>query len=687
MDFTATADSNLARSIDSTKPIESTLQRWINFLRVELAPLPGRAEVTIRLVLAVTAALIFSLSLRVPSTAISIYVLFFVFQDDSVTSTKIGVLAMVGLTLIVGVLLLVSMCFVDANAIRVPVIFALLWGSMFLSRVLVLGVLGRLFAVIIVMFLMLSDGISRGDQLVRATLYFWPIIGISVGSALLVEWLWKRRPEKSIRLELVARLEAVQAWLEAVAGSAPNDVQARRAARLRSLALGGSVRLRGLLGRLDSTEPATSHRVATLRRAGEAVDDLVAAAAASATAPRHSPTADEQAYLSSVSAELGRCLDQAKLGNLDAAVEALRGGTNPTASPPFARIDRALADLRHISSEAPAAPAAAVAAVPTAHKKPGLFVPDAFSNPEYWQFAVKATLALAICYVFITAVDWPGTRTALFTCVITALTTLGASTEKQALRFSGLVVGGLLGLGVVILLMPYLVSIASLVVVIAAGTALAGWVARGSPRISYAGFQIALAFYLTFVEGYGPTTDLTPIRDRAVGIAMGVVVMAFVFRFLWPVRARELLHRQIPQAVGSLADLARQNPPRSPAAAATARFAQVEELLIEGALEPDPPKPMLPAFELQKKVARDAESVLFLLRLSHHDATREAAELDALSQQLRTASASLAGATSSFDSHSDSDLVEAIRGLKQSVAAAQESIRTPHRLIDSAVHA
>ena len=183
MDFTATADSNLARSIDSTKPIESTLQRWINFLRVELAPLPGRAEVTIRLVLAVTAALIFSLSLRVPSTAISIYVLFFVFQDDSVTSTKIGVLAMVGLTLIVGVLLLVSISFVDANAIRVPVIFALLWGSMFLSRVLVLGVLGRLFAVIIVMFLMLSDGISRGDQLVRATLYFWPIIGISVGSA------------------------------------------------------------------------------------------------------------------------------------------------------------------------------------------------------------------------------------------------------------------------------------------------------------------------------------------------------------------------------------------------------------------------------------------------------------------------------------------------------------------------
>ncbi len=670
MDLTATADGDLARSKYSTRPFESTLQRWINFLRVELAPFPGRAEATIRLVLAVTAALIFSQTLRVPSTAISLYVIFFVFQDDSVSSTKIGLVAMVALTIIVGVLLLVFKCLVDANAIRVPVIFALLWGSMFLSRILVFGVVGRLFAVIIVMNLMISDAISSGDQLARADLYFWPIIGISIGSALLVEWLWKRRPEKTIRLELVARLEAVRTWLEAVAASGSQDAQMRHSARLRSFALGGSVRLRGLLGRLDATEPSTSHRIATLRRAGEAVDDLVAAAAASSTTPGPPPTTDEKAYMSSLSVALGRCVDQAKLGRLEAALEIWRRGGGPTASPSFARIDRAITELRQASSDVPSARAAALAPVPTAHKKPGPLVPDAFSNPEYWQYAVKATLALAICYVFIDAVDWPGTKTALFTCVVMSLTTLGASAEKGALRFSGMVVGGLLGIAVVLLLMPFMVSIASLVVVVATGTALAGWVARGSPRISYAGFQIALAFYLTFVEGYGPTTDLTPIRDRAVGIAMGVVVMAFVFRYLWPVRARELLHRQIPQAVGDLANLARQNPPRSPAATATARLAQMDQLLAEGALEPDERKRPLPEFRRQRKIVEDAESVLFFLRTSTAPAEREAAELAALTATSVPSPLS-APAPHPGSSHEDSALTHAVGQLRQSMIAAR----------------
>jgi outer membrane protein TolC len=670
MDHTATADRNFARSIDSPKPVESTLQRWIKFLRVELAPFPGRAESTLRLVLAVTAALIFSQTLRVPSTAISIYVIFFVFQDDSVGSTKIGVAAIIALTIVVGVLLLVAKCFVDADAIRVTTIFALLWASMFLSRILVLGVVGRLFAVVIAMFLMLSDAISRGDQLVRTVLYFWPIIGVSVGAALVVEWLWKRRPEKTIRLELVARLEAVRAWCDAVEAPAPHDVQAQRAARLRSLALAGSVRLRGLLGRLDSSDPSTRHRIATLRRAGEAVDELIVATAAIASVPQLSRTADEKAYLMSVSAELDRCLDQSRSGEVDAVVETLRGVGGPTATPSFARIDRALANLRQVSSNAPSAPPAVVPPVPAEHKKAGPFVPDAFSNPEYWQYAVKATLAVAICYVFITAVDWPGARTALITCVVTSLTTLGASTEKQALRFSGLMVGGLLGIGVVIFLIPHMVSIASLMVVIAAGTALAGWVARGGPRISYAGFQIALAFYLTFVEGYGPSTDLTPIRDRAVGIGMGIVVIAFLFRYLWPVRARELLHRQIPQAVGDLANLARQKPPRSPAPTATGRLAQMGQLLAEGALEPDERKRPLPDFNRHREVVEDAEAVLFLLRSSTAPAELEAAELAALAPTSAPSPLS-APASQSDGQREDSALTNAIGRLRQSMMAAR----------------
>jgi multidrug resistance protein MdtO len=80
-------------------------------------------------------------------------------------------------------------------------------------------------------------------------------------------------------------------------------------------------------------------------------------------------------------------------------------------------------------------------------------------------------------------------------------------------------------------------SIASLVLLIAAGSTLAGWVAAGSDRIAYAGLQIALAFFMCVLQSFAPDTDFTKIRDRLAGIILGIVVTTLVFRYLWPERA------------------------------------------------------------------------------------------------------------------------------------------------------
>jgi multidrug resistance protein MdtO len=60
-------------------------------------------------------------------------------------------------------------------------------------------------------------------------------------------------------------------------------------------------------------------------------------------------------------------------------------------------------------------------------------------------------------------------------------------------------------------------------------------VAMGSPRISYAGMQIALAFLLSVMQGAGPQFDLTIARDRVIGVLLGNVMVYLVFTRVWPV--------------------------------------------------------------------------------------------------------------------------------------------------------
>jgi len=175
---------------------------------------------------------------------------------------------------------------------------------------------------------------------------------------------------------------------------------------------------------------------------------------------------------------------------------------------------------------------------PPRPRKP-LLAADAFTNPAHVHFALKVTLAAMACYIIYSAVDWPGIHTAFITCCFISLESLGATLHKGALRLAGCVAGGLLGFLSILYLIPRMESIASLALLVAAVSALAGWVAAGSARIAYGGLQIALAFYMCVLQGFAPDTDLDKIRDRLVGILLGIAVTTLVFRYLWPERAMD----------------------------------------------------------------------------------------------------------------------------------------------------
>src|SRR5436190_16262768 len=194
---------------------------------------------------------------------------------------------------------------------------------------------------------------------------------------------------------------------------------------------------------------------------------------------------------------------------------------------------------------------------PTAHRpKPkSLFVPDAFTNPAHVHFALKVTFAAMFCYIVYEGIDWSGIHTAFITCTFIALESTGATLHKGVLRMGGCIIGGALALFTIVFLMPHMVTITSLVVVVAGASAIAGWVAAGSEMISYAGLQIAFAFFYSVFQGYAPDTDLDNVRDRVVGILFGLIVTGLVFRYIWPERTIDRFRDALRAALRQLAKL------------------------------------------------------------------------------------------------------------------------------------
>ena len=174
----------------------------------------------------------------------------------------------------------------------------------------------------------------------------------------------------------------------------------------------------------------------------------------------------------------------------------------------------------------------------TRPKPKGLFKPDAFTNPAHVRFALKVTFCAMFCYIFYTGIDWSGIHTAFITVIFIALESTEATLYKGMLRLIGCVIGGAFAVFSIVFLIPHMETIASLIVLVAAVSAIAGWIATGSERISYAGFQIAFAFFLSMFQGYAPDTDLDKIRDRVVGILIGLAVTTVIFHYVWPERAR-----------------------------------------------------------------------------------------------------------------------------------------------------
>jgi multidrug resistance protein MdtO len=188
-----------------------------------------------------------------------------------------------------------------------------------------------------------------------------------------------------------------------------------------------------------------------------------------------------------------------------------------------------------------------------------LFRSDALSNSEHLKFGLRGCFATSLCYLIYSGKAWQGISTAITTCFLTALSTIGSSHQKQLLRIAGAIVGGVfLGIGAEMFILPGLDSIAGFTLLFLAGTILSAWIMTSSARLSYLGVQIVVAFYLINLSEFGVQTSLIPARDRVIGILLGLMMMWLVFDQFWTVSAAVQMKRTFVSNLHLLAQFARE---------------------------------------------------------------------------------------------------------------------------------
>jgi len=533
---------------------------WVTFLRRELAPTPGRGGATFRLTLACLIATVPILTHRIPFGLVVMIVMYLITQEDTAATLLGSILGVVGVTISLGLALLAWMIALDIAWLRICIIAVFLFGGLFLKRVLSIGALGSALGLPGALVMILPDVMTVPDVsspspevLTELVLWLWLSVTLGLGVNLGVQLLLAPGdPLTLLQRELDTRLRVVTETVRRLAGVAVSAASPP-ATSLDALATSGMSRPLALLKNASLTRNWARQRHEELAAIITLVDRLVTDAAALQTLASSSPPdAATQVLLLRVgdACELVREAFAERRRPASRDWGALSGPAATTRGwPPLADMEGALDQIMlAVRIQGPAER--------PQEARPSLLLPDAFTNPEYVQFAVKGTVACLICYILFVGLDYPGIYTSVITCFVVSLSTIGSSNQKGLLRFAGAALGGLMGLVALVYAFPNVDGLGGFWLVFGAGTAVAAWINFGTPRVSYGGYQTGLAFYKAVFQGFGPAVSATVLRDRLIGIAFGLIVFGLLEHVLWPVRAADRMRERLADVFRSLSGFA-----------------------------------------------------------------------------------------------------------------------------------
>ncbi len=510
---------------------------FAGFLRRELAPTPGRGSATFRLTLACLIATIPILTHHIPHALVVMVVMYLVTQEDTAATLMGSVLGVVGVTVGLGAALLTWMVVLDIAWLRIACFVSFMFAGLWLKRVLVIGALGSALGLPAALVMVLPDvGPLPPESLVEFVLWLWLCVTLGLTVNLGVQLLLAPGdPLTLLQRERDTRLRLVENALRELAGSR-DLAPAPPTMSLDAFATAGMSRPLALLKTASLTNARARQRHEALATAITLVDRLVTDARALQLVLSSAPNAALNESLVRVADACARTrqalAEHESPQTTEAAAPPIPVDLHVATPRPLADMERTLEQLSAIARLAPTTPTAKEAG-------PRLLLPDATTNPEYVQFAVKGALAALICYVLFIGFDYPGIYTSVITCFVVSLSTIGSSNQKGLLRFGGAAVGGVMGLIALVYVFPNIDGLGGFWLVFATGTAVAAWINFGSPRISYGGYQTGLAFYKATLQNLGPAVSATVVRDRLIGVAFGLIVFGVVEHVLWPVRAAD----------------------------------------------------------------------------------------------------------------------------------------------------
>jgi len=526
----------------------------LELLAVELASREGRLAAVARIATGSAITVAIAMVFQIPQPTYMAYIVFLISKDEKNATVTSALGGLVAVTL--AILLVLGLELIDTAepALRLPLMAMATFAAMFTARTFALGPISFLAGFVIVLLQSLVDDVSSLEALTRATLWTWVVIFVPVAVTVIVNLVFGQgavtfidRTVRKVLKELETSIangdyrKSLPEWrarlLPLLEPAQHSTEKAPRTGRLTVPAIRALLDALVILEALpDDLPDAIRVQLASRLRACR-----------NAIGSDATPAMDES--LAPLPQSVGASIEQSP------AVTAMRS----TLSVLLGAIVRP--DSQPDNAEARNSPRR-------------LFVADAVSNPAYWQFALKTTMAVMISYAIYTLLDWPGLRTAIVTCFFVALSSLGETVHKLLLRLFGAVLGGLIAGLCIVFVLPHLTDIGQLCLLIATVSLGAAWVATSSELLSYAGMQIAFAFFLGVLQGYAPATDLTVLRDRIAGILLGNIVITIVFSSFWPESARSGVRAALAEALRAIGEVIRR--PRN---AEEARMRAVQALV------------------------------------------------------------------------------------------------------------
>lgn len=522
-------DQTLAAGSRLSSLDEASAWFW-DFLKNELAPYPGRAWTVGRMVISATIVMVVVMTFRIPFGFLGAIYTMLLSRENPTVTLQSGIRTIISYVIATIYTVLGVMTLIADPLTHVLWITISLFLAFYLIRVVPDYITAVGFGFTLAGAIPLWDEtFLTVNQRTENTLWlgFSVILGTVVTVA--VEYVFRRvRPATDLNVGIQARLKSVESVLRQIAAGEPQFRTQKEIALYSSV---GTSRLRRMLLRSGYPPRFIAQMTAAVALLGRLVD-----LAASLQIVR------SKQFFVSAPDDRERCLKIAnEIGELerDVAVRKLPrplpipDAVVPSALPFLPELERTTALISHSFSNSGLRPGVTVPP-PTEGEHQHIFATDAFTNPDHLKFAIRGTVATMLAYAVYTAIAWPGLSTAVATCIITALSTIGSSRQKQFLRLGGAVIGGFVfGMGAQIFVLPYLDSIAGFTVLFAVVTAISAWIATATPRLSYLGVQMALAFYLINLQEFAPQYSLSIARDRVVGVLLGLMCMWLVFDRLW----------------------------------------------------------------------------------------------------------------------------------------------------------